>query len=267
MSARIGRTVPPSLPDRATAPAPDAGAPTSRSMLSLPATLALTVGLGAAVGMLLLRPRGVGGAGALLRGLRNGALVGAGTGVALLGLDRLTGGQVQHQLDLAFLNRLSQIGFVLRHPTKPWLGPTTLAAAGDARDAQHRHYGSHDPRDGAPDAFRHAYGAALLALRMMREHGLEEAEARRLAHEAGEAHEADGQDNTPMAYQMDLANNTAGLEVLGDGHAADGSWISEQALQRGVLEAMANGCMLVIDAAAGATALRTTTVADLPAHG
>ncbi|MCW2920666.1 MAG: hypothetical protein JWL76_540 [Thermoleophilia bacterium] len=235
-------------------------------------TLGWSLGIGAGFGALALRSKGAGwGMAALGSGASKGALVGAGIGAALLGLDKLTGGQVKKQLDYVSLDRRHQILFVLKHPTNPWVAGTGLQVAKNAQATQDSLYGRWDPLDGPQDAFRHTYAAGLFALRSMRDHGETPATAHALAIEAGEAHEADGQDNNDdFSRGMDTANNLTGTLVLGDGRALPGEaadadgFITEQALRDRVLRAMFAGHLQVVDRMGATPTPRPTNAGDLP---
>jgi hypothetical protein len=235
-------------------------------------TMGWSLGIGLAAGALLLRAPGAGlGLGALASGAWKGGVLGAGLGASLIGLDHVTGGAVKQQLDLVSLDRRAQIGFVLRHPTKPWLLGMGLGVARDARAAQEHYYGPREPLDGPQDAFRHTYAAALFSLRAMRGHGLDPATAHQLAIQAGAAHEADGQDNND-AYSsaMDTANNLTGTQVVGDGRARAGEaadangFVTEAALRERVLSAIASGTVQVVDRTGSVPSPRPTTIDDLP---
>lgn len=241
--------------------------PDARRRHGLPvvATLAWGAGLGLGIGALLLRPSGLARVPGLVTGMRNGAIVGGGMGVALLGLDRLTHGAVGQQADSILLDRRAQAWFVLGHPTKPWLARMGLRVATDARAAQEQLYGRREPLDGPQDAFRHAYAAALYAQRMMEQHGVDPAEARALSAAAGRAHEVDGQDNNDeFSHAMDFHNNQGGLELVGDGHGPDGSWLTEAQLRSAVLDAMAHGKLELVDRSGRTPAAVATTPRDLP---
>jgi hypothetical protein len=244
------------------------------TLLPLAESLAWGAGIGSAIGALLLRGRGAGWSlGALGAGALKGAAIGAGLGAALVGVDRLTGGQVQQKLDYLSLDRRAQIWFVLSNPTRPWIASTGLDVARDARAAQVELYGSAEPLDGPQDAFRHAYAAALFSLRAMRDHSEAPATAQRLAVAAGAAHEVDGQDNNDrFSRAMDHLNNDAGALIAGDGRARDGEaadasgWVTEQALRQRVLNAMAAGSLQLVDrAGSDAPITRPSTPGDLPA--
>ncbi len=229
--------------------------PKRQRMLPIPATLAWGAGIGGVVGALLLRGRGAGWSlGALASGGWKGALVGAGMGGALLATDRLTGGEVKRQLDYVALDRRAQIGFVLRHPLTPWLAGTGLGVARDARAAQEQLYGRAEPLDGPQDAFRHAYAAALFTLRGIRDHGADPERAAKLAVEAGEAHEVDGQDNNDdFSREMDRFNNVVGAGLVGDGRARSGEqadergFVTEHDLRRRVFAAIRAGEVQLVD--------------------
>ncbi len=246
--------------------------PRKRPMLPAPSTLGWGIGLGTALGALLLRSKGAGwGAGALASGAWKGALVGGGIGTALLGLDKLTSGQVKQQLDYVSLDRRAQILFVLRHPTNPWIAGTGLGVARDARGAQEQLYGTWDPLDGPQDAFRHSFAAALFSLRAMRDHGKTPEHAHTLAIGAGEAHEVDGQDNNDdFSRAMDSANNRTGTEIVGDGRAVPGEnadangFVTEHALRERVLAALRDGRLQVVDRSGESPVARASTASDLP---
>lgn len=248
--------------------------PKGPQLLSAPHALGWGAAAGALLGALALRSPGAGrslasfGAGAL-----KGAAVGAGIGSALLGIDRLTNGEVHTQLDRISLDRRAQVGFVLTHPTKPWLAGLGLGVARDARAAQEQLYGMREPLDGPQDAFRHAYASALFSLRAMREHGAAPDDAHALAVAAGEAHEVDGQDNNDsFSRAMDTFNNAAGTSIVGDGRANSGEQagadglVSEHALRDRVIAAMGAGTLQLVERSRATPAPRTSTPADLPSR-
>lgn len=246
--------------------------PARRPMLSIPGTLAWGAGLGVAVGALLLRSKGAGWAlPALASGAWKGAAVGAGMGAALIGIDRVTDGQVKKQLEYVSLDRRAQIGFVLKNLNRPWIAGLGIGVASDARAAQEQLYGTAEPLDGPQDAFRHAYAAALFTLRCERDHGVDPATAQRLAIDAGAAHEVDGQDNNDdLSRDMDHANNATGAALAGDGKARSGEradangFVTERALRERVLDAMRAGKLELVDRTATPPAPRASTSADLP---
>lgn len=227
-------------------------------------TFAATALVGTAIGALGMRPSAFSGAAELVRGMRTGALVGAGLGALALIADRVSGGEVHRQLNSAFQDRRAQGWFVLKHLNHPWLASTTLQAASDARAQQHAIFGSAQPLDGPHDAFRHAYAGALLSLRLQRDRGMSAEQAADLTREAGDAHEQDGQDNSPEAGAMDRFNNAVGIKIASTAHAAGGSWVSEQDLINQVVNAMATGRLQVVDHVGDTATPRATTQHDLP---
>lgn len=270
------------LPQVTTNPAPDdvdrtlsSTAPDVKRtapLLSIPGALGVGLAAGAGIGMLLLRGRGAGwGLTALGTGAWKGAAVGAGMGAALIGIDRVTDGQVKKQLDYVGLDRRAQILFVLRNPTRPWVAGMGLGVARDARAAQEGLYGMREPLDGPQDAFRHTFAAALFSLRSMRDHGQSPADAHRLAIGAGEAHEVDGQDNNDsFSRAMDTFNNHLGTELADDGRAAAGEaadasgFVTEHALRERVLRAIADGRVQLVDRSGDPPTMRSSGDADLP---
>lgn len=263
-------TTPASVDESLSSTTPDV--PKRDPFLSIPKTLLWAGGLGVGIGALLLRSKGAGwGVGALGTGAWKGAALGTGLGASLIGIDRFTGGAVKHQVDTILLDRRAQAWFVLTHPTRPWLAPMGLGVARDARAAQEALYGPREPLDGAQDAFRHAYAAALFSLRAMREHGVGAEKAHELAIEAGAAHEADGQDNNDEhSRAMDERNNTAGTIAVGDGRARPGEqadargFVTERALRARILAAMAAGELTLVDRGADPVTSRPSTSLDLP---
>jgi hypothetical protein len=246
--------------------------PAGKRFLSIPSTLGWTAALGAGLGIVLLRGKGAGwGLGALGSGAWKGAAVGAGIGASLIGIDHLTGGEVNRQKKKIFLDRSAEAWFVLSHPTKPWLFSMGMGVANDARGAQESLYGPREPLDGPQDAFRHTYAAALFSLRALRDHGVGEDEAHELAIAAGAAHEADGQDNNDdFSREMDTANNLTGTHVVGDGRALPGEdadangFLTEHALQQRVLLAMATGAVELVDRTGSEPSFRASGSGDLP---
>lgn len=284
----IGSTPPAATPAPSPAPAGAKGSsgvdgslssttpdvPAGQQFLSIPKTVGWTGALGVGLGALLLRGRGAGwSVGALGTGAWKGAALGAGIGASLIGIDRLSGGELQKQQKKIFLDRRAQIGFVLQHPTKPWLLPMGLGVAKEARRAQESFYGRREPLDGPQDGFRHAYAAGLFSLRAMRDHGVPADEAHSLAIDAGAAHEADGQDNNDeFSRQMDIANNLTGTRLMGDGRALPGEdadangFVTERALRQRVLLGMAAGTIQLVDRSGAEPTLRTSNSGDLPSN-
>lgn len=264
-----GAARPPSLERDLASTTPDL--PRRSPLLSLPGALGWSAGAGAGLGALLLRSRGGFSAGALASGAWRGAALGGVLGAALVALDRATAGEVKRQLDLIALDRRSQLWFVVSHPTRPWLAGTGLAVARDARRAQEQLYGLREPLDGPQDAFRHAYAAALFSLRAIRDHGLDPAEAHRLALAAGAAHERDGQDNNDAhSRAMDHFNNAAGTRVVGDARARAGEvaeargYVSEPALRSRVLAAIEAGQLRLVDRTGSEPSLAASDSDALP---
>lgn len=246
--------------------------PSGPTFLSLPKTLAFSGGIGIALGALLLRSPGAGWSlGALGSGAWKGAALGASLGGLAVGADRITDGEMNRQLDLIALDRRAQLWFALSNLTKPWLAGMGLGVMDDARAAQRQLYGGREPLDGPHDAFRHAYASALFVLRAMRDHGVPRAEAAKLAIEAGEANEVDGQDNNDEhSRSMDFANNLAGIEVVGDGRARAGEaadpdgFVTEAALRARIVDALAGGRLQVVVRTGSEPSARPTVPRDLP---
>lgn len=246
--------------------------PRQPKLLSPLGSIGWGLGIGAGLGALLLRPSGAGWAlGALGTGAWKGAMVGAGMGAALLGLDRITDGQVKKQLDYVSLDRRAQILFVLKNPTNPWIAGTGIGVARDAQAMQDSLYGRWDPKDGPQDAFRHAFAAGLFSLRAIRDHGETPENAHRLAIGAGDAHEADGQDNNDdYSRAMDVANNLAGTQVVGDGRALPGEdadadgFLTERGLRDRVLGALHDGRLHVIERGGDGPTTRASAPTDMP---
>lgn len=269
-NAAVDRRRDESLDETLSSTTPDV--PRTPKTLSPVGSIGVGLGIGAGLGALLLRSAGGGGGfGALGSGAWRGALVGAGMGAALLGLDRLTDGQVRKQLDYVSLDRRAQIMFVLRNPMNPWIAVTGIGVARDAKAMQDSMYGRWDPLDGPQDAFRHAYAAGLFSLRAMRDHEETPDGAHRLAIGAGDAHEVDGQDNNDaFSRSMDTANNLTGTQVIGDGRALPGEaadsagFITERALRDRVLTALRDGRLQVVDRSGDAPTARATAATDMP---
>lgn len=140
-----------------------------------------------------------------------------------------------------------EIGVLLSNPTKPWIYGEATGAFDDASAAEAQLFGPERHIDDSVDAFRHAYGSALLALRMMEHHGMNAADAAQLTTDIGNAHEADGTPESALAHQMDESNNESGLSLLGDGKNADGSWMTDDQLRDRILQAMRSGGLVRID--------------------
>ena len=270
MTGRAADSRDESLDETLSSTTPDV--PRKAKTLSPLGSLGWGLGLGAGVGALLLRSTGAGwGLGALGSGAWKGALIGAGMGAALLGLDKLTGGQVKQQLDYVSLDRRAQIMFVLRNPTNPWIAGTGIGVAKDAQSMQDSLYGRWDPMDGPQDAFRHSFAAGLFSLRAMRDHGEGVENAHRLAIDAGEAHEVDGQDNNDEhSRAMDTANNLTGTQIVGDGRALPGEdadadgFLTDHGLRDRVLRALQGGQLQVIDRTGTGPVTRSTLPTDMP---
>ena len=80
----------------------------------------------------------------------------------------------------------------------------------------------------------------------------------------------DGQDdNDQWSRAMDVANNSTGTQIAGDGRAAAGEaadsqgFVTEQQLRQRVLDALAYGRLQVVDRSATPPAARATTTQDL----
>lgn len=135
-----------------------------------------------------------------------------------------------------------QAWVILTNPHRPWLSKTSFAAYDDAIKAQIELFGNGHHVDDAVDAYRHAYAAGLLKLRIVRDHGVLDDVASRLVTRIAHAHELDGVDNAlRLSSFMDEANTAAGLSIFGKGITGEGSWISEPAWRNKVLDALNGG--------------------------
>ncbi len=140
--------------------------------------------------------------------------------------------------------------FVLARLDRPWLARVGYAVYDDAKAREQQHFGRGDHLDDDGDAFRHAWAAALMALRAMRDHGMSRPDAARLVIGLGDAHERDGADNAALSAQMDRVNNRRGVELVGSGRAGAG-WISEFELEQHVLDAVRGGRLARVAADGG----------------
>ena len=105
----------------------------------------------------------------------------------------------------------------------------------------------------------------------MRDHGESPESAHRLAIGAGDAHEADGQDNNDeFSRAMDTANNLTGTRLVGDGRALPGEdadaagFLTERGLRDRVLGALRDGRLQVIERGGDAPITRVTGPTDMP---
>lgn len=169
-------------------------------------------------------------------------LVGATAGAAVVGGVATL---ARHGRIAELLHNPRQVLVVLTNPQRPWLARTARIVHADAMQAQKLLYGSTAGHiDDAADAFRHAYAAGLLKLRLMRDHGMADADAARLVTRIGRAHELDGVDNpNALSAAMDLLNNAAGIRITGDGHVSGDSWITDVSLRARVRAALSSGSL------------------------
>lgn len=130
--------------------------------------------------------------------------------------------------------------FVVSNLHRPWLAEVGYGVLDDAKAAERGRYGASDHLDDDADAFRHAYAAALMTVRAMRDHGATQAEAARLVTGLGDAHERDGVDNGAHASEMDRHNNRVGVELVGDGRQGAG-WVTEAQVEQLVVDALEAG--------------------------
>lgn len=218
----------------------------SDMQLPVAATIATMAGICGITGFAakLLRGRGLSGA------ARGGGIM-AGIGAAIAGAtvlgDRATGDRLGHGLGFALDHRQS-MKFLVTHPTRPWLGPLGNDTKDAARAAQRSRFDNGWSTDDAGDAFRHAFGSGLFALRLMRDRGESQAAAADLVREAGIANEQDRWDDaSTVSHDMDLSNNASGVRITSDGRRADGSWLSDHELEQRVYDATSSGQLVMID--------------------
>lgn len=189
------------------------------------------------------------------------AVGGAAAGVAAI-LDRVTGNHLGSGRDFIVRNRHT-IWMLMQHPTRPWIGSLGRRTYADAESVQAAAYGARHTTDDGGDAFRHAYGSAVFALRMMRDHGVSPEDARSIVIAAGHAHELDTwAGNTLAAHAMDEHNNAVGAKIAEDGRRADGTWLSENDIRSRVVDAVAGGQLQRL--APGSQSLIATGPSDLP---
>lgn len=237
--------------------------------IRLPAgrSIAVSAAAGSALGVAaaaisLLR---AGSRGSSLKPIFLGATAGAAVGGMAILIDRSTGNHLGRLVDAVSRNRHT-IWMLMQHPTRPWIGSLGRKTYADAETAQASAYGARHTTDDGGDAFRHAYGSALFAVRMMRDHGLSPASARSIVIDAGRAHERDTwAGNTAAAHAMDEFNNAVGAQAAGDGHRSDGTWMTEADVRREVFDRLESGDLRRL--AAGTQTLIPTSAADLPADG
>ena len=185
----------------------------------------------------------------------------AGAGLVLAD-QRSDGGVTRAVPPLSMFTR-NQLYVLARHPLHPMLGVAALRAASEAVRARGEAYGKSTIPDAGDDAFRHAYGSALLATRLMRS-GTRNTTAARMTLEIGMAHEDDAtRDPANLPRRMDLHNDEIGVELAGNGRDSFGHWLDGAQLQARVYAAMASGQLNVIEHGAN-DALRESTSADLP---
>lgn len=179
---------------------------------------------------------------ALPRPTTLGLATGAAAGVGLLVLDRLSGGTVNSTRKRF---SLEEAGAVLGNWRDPWLGIEAWNVRGRAINRSSQLYGVDG--EGPGNAFRHAYAAALLTLRAMRDHGESRSNAAALTRDVGTAHEdRDSTDPDNALRRMDLHNNEAGIDLVGDGHVVQGGrWLRDEELVGRVQQAIAGGKLLV----------------------
>lgn len=138
-----------------------------------------------------------------------------------------------------------QTAFVIRNFDKPWLYKESQRASAAAHALVNDTFGVGSHIDDAGDAVRHAFASAYLKVNVMRDHGLTQARAAKLVHNAGVAHELDGADNPhALSRIMDLANNGVGVELVGDGRlpaAGADSWLDAAQIRDRVLSTLRTG--------------------------
>ena len=145
--------------------------------------------------------------------------------------------------------RGTQARLLLANPHRPWLGVEAWSVSRASHAATAELFGATRHVDDLGDAFRHAYGSALLTDRAIGRWGMSPERAEQLVRAAGRAHELDGVENPlgAISAMMDLHNNDLGI-VLGSG--AGRGWSragSNTALKTAVLDAMRGGRALVAD--------------------
>jgi len=178
----------------------------------------------------------------------------------LAGGGSVSGGGTPHGTLTGFaLGYRHLVGFVLKHATEPRNVLTAIKAEARGRQLESQLFWSgekHNGYDNGPDAYRHAFGSALIAYRLIVERGMAPEEAAAFMREMGVAHEDDsflrGAHYTG-SRTMDLHNNEAGMAVAlaqaRDGAVraqppAEQEWILSEA----ILTAIRGGAMVVLDA-------------------
>jgi hypothetical protein len=147
------------------------------------------------------------------------------------------------------------IGFALRHPLH--VRELRLMQQGElfARRREHELYhGGREKQgyDNGPDAFRHTYGSALIAYRLITVAGMSPEAAAKFAWDAGLAHELDsylGGVHRGYSSAMDVHNNAVGIQ-LGVEQALAGLRPGDNAdavIEAAVLAAIAGGRTVVMD--------------------
>ncbi len=231
----------------------------STTKVNQPVSYATAAAGGAAFGLV------IGGATALVTRGRSTTpaltriLVGAGAfaGVALA-TNALSGGRLGDQaFDMSWGQR-HQIGFAVRNLHRFGIVRETMHAYDDARVMQHGTWGPKMHVDDGIDAVRHAYGAGMLAARLIHNQGMSAEAAQAIVAEVGMAHELDGVDNNDGSSRMDDHNNRAGARI-GAELATTGMPTAAAMFER-ITRAAGDGDLRVLDEGI----LRATTASDVP---
>lgn len=193
--------------------------------LNLKATAAISLTAGATLGTI----------GWLTGGARRG--IGLILGTALAATAVVAGPEL--------VKRPNQAWVLIKHPQHWWLAQDGLRIRREGYEAEQRAFGSVKADRTVADAYRHAFTAANFTLHMMEHRGLGDTAAAALALEIGVANEKDGKPdiNSPTA-QMDLYNNQVGVDIVGNGRNADGSWMTTEQIEAQVMRAAETGRLM-----------------------
>lgn len=110
------------------------------------------------------------------------------------------------------------LGFGARNALHPRRLMIAVSSESQARKLEDTLFDSKTLRgyDNGPDAFRHIYGSALIAFRLVKEAGMTPAEAAAFARSAGLAHEEDSflsGRHYRGSRTMDVVNNEVGIDI------------------------------------------------------
>lgn len=232
----------------------------STTKVNQPASYATAAAGGVALGLLVTGATALATRGRTTTPLWSRALVNSGAcaGVALA-LNAMAGGRLGNSALGSSWGQRHQLGFAVAHPQ---LAGDARAAYGEARDMQRSHWGEQVHVDDGIDAVRHAFGAGVLAARLMHDRGMSAEAAQAIVAQVGDAHEADGIDNESGSAEMDRANNAAGARLGTELAAASaGGAVTPDAMFDRVMSAVRDGSLVVLQDGRS----RAATAADVPA--